>query len=88
MGNRRIPKAELHDRIEEELARLGEDTLVITERGRPQAVVVSAARWNALQSSLTELEDALAIIEYRRSRARGRPPHLTLAEIEAQQLRK
>ena len=41
MATRVIPKTELGDRIREELARLGDDSVLITERGRPLAVVVS-----------------------------------------------
>jgi prevent-host-death family protein len=84
VASRIIPKTELRDRIRQELADLGEDTLVITDRGRPKAVVVSVARWNALQSSLEDLEDAVAILEHRRSRGRGRSARVALAEIEAE----
>ncbi len=84
MASRIVPKTELRDRIRRELADLGEDTLVITERGRPKAVVVSVARWNALQDSLEDLDDAVAILDHRRSRRRGRPARVALAEIEAE----
>lgn len=46
MATRVVPKTELRDRIREELAQLGEDSLLITERGRPLAIVVSVERWN------------------------------------------
>ena len=84
MASRIVPKTELRERIRQELADLGDDTLVITERGRPKAVVVSVARWNALQDSLEDLEDAVAILDHRRSPRRGRPARVALAEIEAE----
>lgn len=85
MASRIVPKTDLRDRIREELAGLGEDTLVITERGRPVAVVVSVGRWNALQESLEDLEDAVAVLEHRRSPRRGRSAETVLAQIRAEE---
>jgi prevent-host-death family protein len=65
MATRVIPKTELRDRIREELSELGDDSLLITERGRPLAVVVSVERWNGLQGQIEDLEDAVAILEHR-----------------------
>lgn len=65
MATKVIPKTELRDRIRTELGQLGEDSLLITERGRPLAVVVAVARWNHLQDRLEDLEDAVAVLEYR-----------------------
>lgn len=67
-----IPKTELRDRIRHELADLGDETLLITERGRPLAVVVSVGRWNDLQRSIEDLEDALAVLEHRSTADPGR----------------
>lgn len=78
-----IPKTELRDRIRQELAELGEDSLLITDRGRPLAVVVSVGRWNELQESVEELEDAVAILESRAGNEAGRPAEAVFAEIEA-----
>ncbi len=80
VATRVIPKTELRERIREELARLGDDTLLITERGRPLAVVVSVARWNILQETLEDLEDAVAIIEGRSNGDAGRPLDEVLAD--------
>jgi prevent-host-death family protein len=85
MSTRIIPKTELRDRIRQELADIAEDTLVITEHGRPVAVVVSVARWNGLQESLEDLEDTVAVLEHRLSNRRGRPAGVALAEIEAEE---
>ena len=73
MATRIVPKTELRDRIREELADLGDDALLITERGRPLAVVVSVERWNELQEAIEDLEDAVAILEHRSGADRGRP---------------
>jgi prevent-host-death family protein len=82
MASRIIPKTNLRDRIREELAALGDDTLVVTERGRPVAVTVSVERWNELQERLEDLEDAFAVLEHRSSARRARPAESVLSEIE------
>jgi prevent-host-death family protein len=60
-----VPKTHLRDRIRDELANLGEDTMVVTDRGAPIAVLVSIDRWNALQESLEDLQDTVAVLEHR-----------------------
>lgn len=75
MTTKVIPKTELRDRIRQELAGLGDDSILITERGRPLAVVVSTDRWNELQGHIEDLEDALATLEHRLE-----PAKTTLAE--------
>ncbi|MGH2729533.1 MAG: type II toxin-antitoxin system Phd/YefM family antitoxin [Actinomycetota bacterium] len=85
MATRVIPKTELRDRIREELALLGEDSLLITERGRPLAVVVSVDRWNELQATLEDLEDMVAILEHRSEGTDGSPAESVFASIEAEE---
>jgi prevent-host-death family protein len=87
MATRVVPKTALRDRIKDELASLGEDTLLITDRGRPVAVTVSVDRWNRLQESLEDLEDSVAVLEQRLSRRRGRPAESVFASIEAEEPR-
>ncbi|SRR6266540_4469828 len=83
MGRTRIlPKTELRARIRQELANLGEDTLVVTDRGRPVAVALSVTRWNALQERLEDLEDQLAILEHRIEPGATREAEMALADIE------
>lgn len=86
MGTRVVPKTELRDRIRQELAELGEDTLLITERGRPLAVTVSVLRWNELHERLEDLEDAVAVLDHRLSKRSGRPAKTVFAAIEAEEL--
>ena len=83
MATRVIPKTELRDRIREELARLGDDSVLITERGRPLAVVVSVVRWNELQETVEDLEDTVAILEHRSEGKRGRSAESVFSAIEA-----
>ncbi|MGI8426368.1 MAG: hypothetical protein ACR2FO_04470 [Actinomycetota bacterium] len=85
METRVIPKTELRNRIRKELADLGDATLLITERGRPLAVTIGVKRWNDLQQSIEELEDAVAILEQRLSRQSGIPAEDVFAQIEAEQ---
>lgn len=84
MPTRVVPKSELRERIREELSELGDDTLLITERGRPLAVAVSVDRWNGLQERLEGLEDAVAVLEHRSSPRRGRKAESVFAAIEAE----
>ena len=85
MTTRVIPKTELRDRIRKELADLDDATLLITERGRPLAVIIGVKRWNDLQQSIEELEDAVAILEQRLSQQSGIPAEDVFAQIEAEQ---
>ena len=78
-----IPKTELRERIRQELADLGDDTLLITDRGRPAAVAVSVQRWNRLQQTIEDLEDAVALLEHRRRPRAARPAERVFAGIEA-----
>ncbi|MGH8875510.1 MAG: type II toxin-antitoxin system Phd/YefM family antitoxin, partial [Acidimicrobiia bacterium] len=85
MATRVIPKTELRDRIREELAQLGDDSLLITERGRPLAVVISVGRWNDLQEKVEDLEDIVAILEHRSEGGRGRPAESVFSSIELEE---
>jgi prevent-host-death family protein len=55
MAFRSVPKTRLRAQLKEELAAVGDDALLITERGRAIAVTVTAERWNALQDRLDDL---------------------------------
>lgn len=83
MASRIIPKTDLRDRIRAELADLGEDTIVVTDRGRPVAVVVDVERWNELQIALEELDDRVAVLEHRLRTGDARPAEQVFARIEA-----
>ena len=85
MAARIVPKTHLRDRIRDELADLGDDTLVVTDRGRPVAVLVSIDRWNALQETLEELHDTVAVIDHRANRDATAPAEKVFAAIEAEQ---
>ncbi len=82
MVTRILPKTEVRDRIRQELAELGDDSLVITERGRPLAVVVSVERWNELQQQLEDLADAVAVLEHRLAPEAGQPAEQVFDAIE------
>lgn len=85
MTTRIVSKTHLRDRIRAELEDLGDDTLVVTERGRPMAVLVSVSRWNELQESLEEMEDTVAVLEHRSGRDRGTPAERVFNAIEAEE---
>ena len=55
MRFRTVPKTALRDRLRDELASLSDEALMITERGRAVAIVITAERWNRLQDELDEL---------------------------------
>ncbi len=84
MRTRLVSKTELRERIREELDSLGDDTLVVTDHGRPVAVAVSVDRWNELQSLIEDLEDHMAILEHRSGKDRGRKAESVFSSIEAE----
>lgn len=83
MPTRLIAKTELRDRIREHLDDLGDDTLVITDRGRPTTVAVSVSRWNELQQRIEDLEDMLAVESARGSEGPHRSAEALFEELEA-----
>lgn len=85
MAARILPKTHLRDRIKDKLADLGDDTLVVTDRGRATAVLVSVDRWNALQDTLEELQDAVAVFDHRANPQATAPAESVFAAIEAEQ---
>lgn len=85
MASRIVPKTHLRDRIRSEIDDLGDDTLVVTERGQPVAVLVSVDRWNDLQEQLEDLEDAVSILDLRSSGDHARPAEQVFAAIEAEE---
>lgn len=85
MAARIIPKTDLRDRIRAELADLGDDTVVVTERGRPVAVVVGVERWNDQQLALEELEDRVAVLEHRSGAGAARAAEQVFAAVEAEE---
>lgn len=86
MATRIVPKSELRDRIRAELAELGDDSLVITDRGRPVAVAVSVDRWNQLQETIEDLQDKAAILEHRISGDPGRPAESVFESLEGDEV--
>lgn len=84
MATRLVPKTHLRDRIRDELADLGDDTLVVTDRGRPAAVLVSVDRWNELQQALEDLQDAVALSDHRAEPTASAPAEGVFATIEAE----
>ncbi len=91
MNTRIVPKTQLRQRIRKELDELGEDNLLITDRGQPLAVCINVDRWNEMQEHIEDLEDRLAIAELdlsgeaERLVEEGRPIQELWAEIEAEE---
>ena len=83
VATRVVPKTHLRDRIRAELESIGEDTVLITERGRPLAVLVGVDRWNELQQAIEELEETVAVLEHRTTRAQSAPAEQVFSAIEA-----
>lgn len=86
MTARIVPKTHLRDRIRDELADLGDDTVVVTDRGRPMAVLVSVERWNDLQETLEDLEDAVAVYDHRSGQDPTTSAEQAFAAIESEQV--
>jgi PHD/YefM family antitoxin component YafN of YafNO toxin-antitoxin module len=84
MAARLLPKTHLRERIRDELADLDDDTVVVTDRGRPSAIIVSVERWNTLQETLEELQDSLAVFEHRADPEASAPAESIFSAIEAE----
>lgn len=79
-----VPKTQLRDRIKDEIAHLGADAvMLVTDRGRPLAVMVSVERWNQLQEDLEDLEDTVAVLEHQLNPGDTISFEEYLAEVEA-----
>lgn len=63
MGFRTVNKTALRDRLREELGFLGDEALLITDRGRAVAVAVSVERWNRIQDDLDDLRAQVLLLE-------------------------
>ena len=68
MRFRTVPKTSLRDRLNDELDALGDEALVITQRGRAIAIVITAQRWNRLQDELDELRAEVMLARKRPGR--------------------
>jgi prevent-host-death family protein len=61
-----LPFSDLRVRQSEVLDMLSDEPIVLAQRGRPAAVLVSVEAWNDLIERLEEAEDALDAIEAQR----------------------
>lgn len=61
------PFSDLRIRQHELVDQLADGPIVLSQRGRASAVLVSIEDWNVLVERLEELDDALALIEARQS---------------------
>ena len=68
MRFRTVPKTAFRDNLKEELSSLGEEAMVITQRGRALAIVITAERWNRLQDELDELRAQSRLVDQRSGR--------------------
>ena len=77
MATRIVPKTQLRDQLRTELRHLFDHNIVITDRGRPIAVIVHIDRWNDLQEQLETLDYALELYDLdRRAEAAEVAPRL------------
>jgi prevent-host-death family protein len=58
-----IPKSQLRGRLREAFHALLREDLVITDRGRPAAVLVHIERWNGLQEKIEWLSEAIELAD-------------------------
>jgi prevent-host-death family protein len=61
------PVSDLRNHQADVLAEISDAPVVLAQRGRPAAVLVSLETWNALCERLEDAEDALAVIEARQN---------------------
>jgi len=79
-----LPLSDLRIRQGAVLEELAEGPVVLAQRGRPAAVLVSAERWNRLLERLEFLEDSLDAAEIRARIAAGEEKVSDLADLEAE----
>jgi len=61
-----LPFSDLRIRQAEVLSMLSDEPIVLSQRGRPAAVLVSLEKWDELIARLEDAEDALDAIEAQR----------------------
>ncbi len=79
-----LPISDLRIRQAEVLKVLVDEPVVLAQRGRPAAVLVSVEKWNRLIERLELLEDSLEAAEIRARIAAGEEKVSDLAELEAE----
>ena len=79
-----LPISDLRIRQAEVLEALSDEPLVLAQRGRPAAVLVSVERWNRLMERLELLEDSLEAAEIQARIAAGEEKVTDLADLEAE----
>lgn len=61
------PFSDMRVRQSELVEKLSDGPIVLAQRGRPAAVLVSLEMWNSLIKRLEDLDDALAVMEARQN---------------------
>jgi prevent-host-death family protein len=61
-----MPISDLREHQNEILATLAREHVLLTQHGRPAAVMVAPEQWNRLMARLEKLQDALDVAEARR----------------------
>ena len=86
-----VPISDLRHRQNEIIRQLSEGPVILTQRGRGTAVLLSMERWKQmarqladLTESLEEAEDVRAVDEIEARIASGEEPLLDWAEVEAE----
>ena len=79
-----VPLSDLRIRQAEVLAQLDDEPVVLAQRGRPAAVLVSVEAWNRLMERLELLEDSLEAAEARERISAGQEAVSDLADLEAE----
>jgi len=68
MRFRTVPKTAFRDNLKEELSSLGEEAMVITQRGRAVAIVITAERWTDSRTNWYELRAQSRLVDQRSGR--------------------
>ena len=79
-----VPISDLRHRQNEVLARLSEGVVILTQRGRDAAVMMSLERWNRLIEHLEFLEDGLDAVEIKARVDAGEEPTYSHEEVWAE----
>lgn len=77
-----VPISDLRVRQSELLEQIGKAPIVLTQYGRPAAVLVDPEEWNQIQGQLEDLDDLVTVLRAELAVARGEA-ELVDADIEA-----
>lgn len=79
-----IPISDLRQRQNEILEQMSEGPVILLQRSKAAAVLVSPADWNALVDQIEDLEDTVAVLQAKLTLAMGEDELIDWVSVEAE----